>query len=79
MTRQVFVAYDPEFEAGSLDEAYLDVTDYCRCGACVQLACQPPFTSRYQHVDQCWVWQPAYPTSVRPYPTIPPPTSASSQ
>ncbi len=29
-TRAVFVQYDPDFEAGSLDEAYLDVTDYCR-------------------------------------------------
>lgn len=29
-TRAIFVRFDPEFEAGSLDEAYLDVTDYCR-------------------------------------------------
>lgn len=29
-TRAVFVRFDPDFEAGSLDEAYLDVTDYCR-------------------------------------------------
>ena len=29
-TRAIFVDYDPDFEAGSLDEAYLDVTDYCR-------------------------------------------------
>ena len=28
--RAVFVDYDARFEAGSLDEAYLDVTDYCR-------------------------------------------------
>ncbi|KAF6260719.1 hypothetical protein COO60DRAFT_856036 [Scenedesmus sp. NREL 46B-D3] len=28
-TRGVFKVYDPHFEAGSLDEAYLDVTDYC--------------------------------------------------
>jgi DNA polymerase kappa len=28
-TREVFKLYDPHFEAGSLDEAYLDVTDYC--------------------------------------------------
>jgi DNA polymerase kappa len=28
-TREVFRQYDPHFEAGSLDEAYLDVTDYC--------------------------------------------------
>jgi nucleotidyltransferase/DNA polymerase involved in DNA repair len=28
-TREVFRLYDPHFEAGSLDEAYLDVTDYC--------------------------------------------------
>jgi DNA polymerase kappa len=28
-TREVFKQYDPHFEAGSLDEAYLDVTDYC--------------------------------------------------
>ena len=29
-TRAIFAQYDPDFEAGSLDEAYLDVTDYCR-------------------------------------------------
>lgn len=29
-TRAIFRCYDPVFEAGSLDEAYLDVTDYCR-------------------------------------------------
>lgn len=29
-TRAVFRLYDPDFEAGSLDEAYLDVTTYCR-------------------------------------------------
>jgi DNA polymerase kappa len=29
-TRAVFRCYDPAFEAGSLDEAYLDVTDYCQ-------------------------------------------------
>ncbi|KIY92783.1 DNA polymerase kappa subunit [Monoraphidium neglectum] len=28
-TRRVFRVYDPDFRAGSLDEAYLDVTDYC--------------------------------------------------
>lgn len=28
LTRQVFQKYDPEFEAGSLDEAYLDITSY---------------------------------------------------
>jgi len=28
-TRAIFVDYDPDFEAGSLDEGYLDVTDYC--------------------------------------------------
>uniref|UniRef100_A0A383WPR7 DNA polymerase kappa n=1 Tax=Tetradesmus obliquus TaxID=3088 RepID=A0A383WPR7_TETOB len=28
-TREVFKLYDPHFVAGSLDEAYLDVTDYC--------------------------------------------------
>ena len=28
--RAVFVDYDAAFEAGSLDEAYLDVTDYCK-------------------------------------------------
>lgn len=27
--RRVFEAYDPEFEALSLDEAALDVTDHC--------------------------------------------------
>ncbi|KAL6771591.1 POLK1 [Auxenochlorella protothecoides x Auxenochlorella symbiontica] len=29
-TRAVFRDYDPEFEAGSMDEAYLDVTEYVR-------------------------------------------------
>lgn len=29
-TRAIFAQYDPDFEAGSLDEAHLDVTDYCR-------------------------------------------------
>ena len=29
-TRAIFVDYDPDFEAGSLDEAYLDITDYCQ-------------------------------------------------
>jgi DNA polymerase kappa len=29
-TRVVFSRYDPHFSAGSLDEAYLDVTDVCR-------------------------------------------------
>ncbi|KAK9834297.1 hypothetical protein WJX81_004273 [Elliptochloris bilobata] len=28
-TREVFACYDPDFEACSLDEACLDVTDYC--------------------------------------------------
>lgn len=28
-TRSVFRRYDPHFEAGSLDEAYLDVTGFC--------------------------------------------------
>lgn len=28
-TRAVFKDFDPNFEAGSLDEAYLDITDYC--------------------------------------------------
>ena len=28
-TRAVFRDFDPEFEAGSLDEAYLDLTAYC--------------------------------------------------
>ena len=28
-TREMFKVYDPHFVAGSLDEAYLDVTDYC--------------------------------------------------
>ena len=29
-TRAIFVDFDPDFEAGSLDEAYLDITDYCQ-------------------------------------------------
>ena len=29
-TRAVFARFDPDYEAGSLDEAYLDVTEYCR-------------------------------------------------
>lgn len=30
LTREVFAVYDPDFDAGSLDEAHLDVTDYCK-------------------------------------------------
>ena len=29
-TRAIFRDYDVDFEAGSLDEAYLDVTEYCK-------------------------------------------------
>lgn len=29
-TRRIFADFDPNFEAGSLDEAYLDITDYCQ-------------------------------------------------
>ncbi len=29
-TRTVFARFDPHYEAGSLDEAYLDVTAYCQ-------------------------------------------------
>ena len=29
-TRKVFQTFDPDFEAGSLDEAYLDITSYCQ-------------------------------------------------
>ena len=28
--RAVFRDYDPDLDAASLDEAYMDVTDYCR-------------------------------------------------
>ena len=28
--RAILVDFDANFEAGSLDEAYLDVTDYCQ-------------------------------------------------
>ncbi len=28
-TRAIFRDFDPDFEAGSLDEAYLDITTYC--------------------------------------------------
>jgi DNA polymerase kappa len=28
--RAILMDFDANFEAGSLDEAYLDVTDYCR-------------------------------------------------
>ena len=28
-TRNIFRDFDPDFEAGSLDEAYLDITAYC--------------------------------------------------
>ena len=28
-TRAIFACYDPDYESGSLDEAYLDVTAYC--------------------------------------------------
>lgn len=29
-TRAIFRDFDPDFEAGSLDEAYLDITAYCQ-------------------------------------------------
>lgn len=29
-TRAIFREYDPDFEAASLDEAYLDITPYCQ-------------------------------------------------
>ena len=29
-TRAIFARFDPEFEAGSLDEAYLDISEHCR-------------------------------------------------
>ena len=29
-TRAIFRDFDPDFEAGSLDEAYLDLTAYCQ-------------------------------------------------
>ena len=29
-TRRIFRDFDPDMDAGSLDEAYLDVTDYCK-------------------------------------------------
>ena len=28
-TRAIFAEYDPDMEAGSLDEAFLDITAYC--------------------------------------------------
>ena len=28
--RAILYDFDPGFEAGSLDEAYLDITDYCQ-------------------------------------------------
>ena len=30
VTHTIFVDSDPDLETGSLNEAYLDVTDYCR-------------------------------------------------
>lgn len=38
-TRAIFVDYDPDFEAGSLDEAYLDVTDYCQMHSTTGVDC----------------------------------------
>ncbi|KXZ53568.1 hypothetical protein GPECTOR_6g485 [Gonium pectorale] len=32
--RAVFAQFDPAFESGGLDEAYLDITDYCREAGC---------------------------------------------
>lgn len=29
-TRAIFACYDPDYESASLDEAYLDVTAYCK-------------------------------------------------
>jgi DNA polymerase kappa len=28
-TRKIFADFDPDMEAGSLDEAFLDITSYC--------------------------------------------------
>lgn len=38
-TRDVFRIFDPEFESGSMDEAYLDVTDYMRTFNMTSMEC----------------------------------------
>lgn len=42
-TRLIFQDFDPDFSCGSLDEAYLDLTDYCAAhgltGACASCLC----------------------------------------
>ena len=41
-TRAVFQDFDPDFEAGSLDEAYLDITAYCEQHGMTGDTCNPP-------------------------------------
>ena len=63
-TRAVFRRYDPDFQAGSLDEAYMDVTDYCQQHGvsgvlhCFTLSSSPPHRgpSLYanMHCDVIW-------------------------
>ena len=38
-TRAIFARFDPQFMSGSLDEAYLDITQYCATNACTPEAC----------------------------------------
>ena len=37
--RAIFARFDPQFMSGSLDEAYLDITEYCATNACTPEAC----------------------------------------
>ena len=42
----MFRRFDPDFQAGSLDEAYMDVTDYCQQhGVSGGLHCFTPLSS----------------------------------
>jgi DNA polymerase kappa len=38
-TREVFQTFDPDFESGSMDEAYLDITDYMRVHGMSSVEC----------------------------------------
>ena len=44
-TRSIFRIFDLDFEAGSLDEAYLDLTEYCKQHGMTGV-CMPPFATQ---------------------------------
>lgn len=60
-SRAVFGLFDPDFEAGSLDEAYLDITDYCRAH---EITGREHLLSIPSLPNPIWITQPlSYPVS----------------